>query len=413
MNRIAGIPGSGLMAGALALCLFTCASAAQTPVPAGAVRPWTDQLGRVSRAAFVSANDTTVTLRLENGKEASIPLAVLSKADQLYIQQQRARPATPGASPLIPTGKPLTWPGVVSVDSKALNIVVGKQDPAARQFEYESGSFQFTANAPLSASVMRDVAIDFELAQALFNQLPWGWQPKPKKGTHFRVFITETPEDFAAVGGQPRTIGGSKDDYIFEKMSALGLQKVGQRYAFDYKIKKEGDVLGLTYRLLAGDMRPYTLPWSELGFEELIRHVAYHSGTLRFNGLEPFLKGQIEARARQEVKPEVKRLLAYLRLPRAEERTNDQTLLHEHYFDGLLLVYFFGFLDDDGKGTHLHQYYQRIAQEALAARDGTPPAVKPSDRAQQLMDILTAGRSDEQLHDELMAKYRAIGIKLQ
>lgn len=412
MNRFAGIFGCGL-----AMFLLIQTSAAQTPAPAGTVRAWTDQLGRVSRAAYVSATDTAVVLRLENGNQASIPIAVLSKADQLYIQQQKARPVAPANSPFTPTAKPLVWPAVVSVDSKALNIVTGKQDTATRQFQYESGSFEFTANAPISATVMRDVAIDFELGEALFNQLPWGWQPKPKNGPHFRVFLTETPEDFAVFSNMPRTSGGSKDDFIYQKMSAMGLKQVGQRYAFDYKLKKEGDVLGLTYRLLAGEMRPFTLPWSQLGFEELIRHVAYHSGTLRFSGLEPFLKAQIESRARQEIKPEVKRLLAYLHMPRSEEHAEDDTLLRQYYFDGLLLVYYFGFLDGDGKGTRLHQYYQSIAQEALAARGareaGTPSAVRASDRAMALVDVLTAGRTEAQLHDELVAKYRTIGVKLQ
>jgi hypothetical protein len=89
-------------------------------------------------------------------------------------------------------------------------------------------------------------------------------------------------------------------------------------------------------------------------------------------------------------------------------------LRRQYYFDGLLLVYYFGFLDGDGKGTRLHQYYQRIAQESLAARTpGAAPPVNTAARAQELIETIVAGRTDAQLHDDLVARFRAIGVKIE
>ena len=249
-----------LFATALAWLLLTGPSPAQVATPAPALRMWTDQLGRTVKGALVSVSDAAVVLRLENGAQTTVPLAVLSKPDQLFIQQQKplsgAVPsAVPAAAPIAPSTRPMTWPALVTVDPKALNIVTGKQDAAHRQFQYESGSFEFTSNAPLAGSVIKDMALDFELIRTLFDQLPWGWQPKPKAGPYFRVFLTEEQEDFTALGGLANSTGGSKDDYIYKKLSSLGLVRVGQRYAFDAMKKEEGDVLGLTFRLVMGEMR--------------------------------------------------------------------------------------------------------------------------------------------------------------
>ena len=55
-----------------------------------------------------------------------------------------------------------TWPAVITINPKALNILEGRQEPDKRQFHYRSGSFQFVAYAPLTGTVMKEVVTDFE-----------------------------------------------------------------------------------------------------------------------------------------------------------------------------------------------------------------------------------------------------------
>jgi hypothetical protein len=88
--------------------------------------------------------------------------------------------------------------------------------------------------------------------------------------------------------------------------------------------------------------------------------------------------------------------------------------------DGMLLVYFFGYLDDDGKGTRFHRYFRTLAQEALtrrayneSGRKGTPPpAGTYAERAAELNKIVLADRTDAQLREQIITKFKGVGIKL-
>ena len=79
----------------------------------------------------------------------------------------------------------------------------------------------------------------------------------------------------------------------------------------------------------------------------------------------------------------------------------------------------------DGTGARLHRYYQAMAQDAMAFRnyrearkagDNSVPHPKPNtsypEWAASLNTHVIDGRSDEQLRTEIVAKYKAIGIKM-
>lgn len=87
----------------------------------------------------------------------------------------------------------------------------------------------------------------------------------------------------------------------------------------------------------------------------------------------------------------------------------------------LRLFYFFGHLDGDGKGTRLHQYFRTIAQESLKWREfntsgGSAPRPRvtgyAADWAAELTNIVIAGRTDAQLREEIITKFKGIGVKL-
>lgn len=57
-------------------------------------RTWTDATGKFeTRGELVEQTDTTVTLRLENGKTIDVPIDKLSSADQKYLQALATKPA--------------------------------------------------------------------------------------------------------------------------------------------------------------------------------------------------------------------------------------------------------------------------------------------------------------------------------
>jgi hypothetical protein len=60
----------------------------------GFARTWTNSEGRKLEAEFVSADATTVTLKMQ-GKEVPYPLAKLSPADREFVAAEKSKPAAP------------------------------------------------------------------------------------------------------------------------------------------------------------------------------------------------------------------------------------------------------------------------------------------------------------------------------
>lgn len=406
---------------ALGALLIASACAGRRAQAQDELRVWKNQQGREIKASLVSVNGGEVLLKLESGTISKVPLVALSMPDQTFAIQS-ARPAAMSATtarPPVPVGG-LTWPATVTINPKALEITVGTQNAAKREYEYNSGSFRYISKAPLSGTVVKEVAADFELAQQFMVQLPWGWLPQPRDGAAFKVYLTETLQDFIDLGGTDTSAAGSKDDYVFIKFTTLGLKKVGPRYAFDLRERTEGEVMGMTMRLLIDDMRGLMQAWSALGLEQFTRKVAYHKGTLKLSKLETSLKAAIAEEKR--AKPDAKRMMAYFHLPKKDTRGDVQQIRVENYFDAMLLFYFFGYLDGDGKGTRLHEYYRAIAQESLGWRafresNGKTPRPRSTgtypEWADELMKILVADRTDDQLRAEIVAKFKAIGVKIE
>jgi hypothetical protein len=373
-------------------------------------RQWTNQAGKSIKAKMIELQGSGVVLELENGTRSQVPLGNLSEADQKYAKEQQTAPSAVETAPQ--TAALLrVWPAEIQVNPKAIMITLGVQDATARKFEYFSGSFRFISNAALTGTLMRDIAADFELTRALITQLPWGWQPRPLKGEHFLIYLTETTEDFIALGGNDVSAAGSKDDYAFVKFTTLGLKKVAERYTYDSRLKNEGEVVGMTVRLLMGEMRSSTSLWASIGFEELMRTVAYHKGAFQLLNLEKELKNRISEQEKYGVFPDVKRMLHLLRQSKADARVDVKLIRQQNFFDGMLLCYFFGYLDGDGLGGPLHSYYQGIAKQALMARS---PGVTGSERrwtAEEHLERLLRGRSDASLATEILAKFKGIHVK--
>lgn len=384
-------------------------------------RVWTNQQGRTVKAAFVEMQGANVVLLLENGVKTLVPMSTLAKSDQTYLQAMYGKVVPSVAtSPVAPMG-PLIWPGVLKVDPKVMVVTEGLQDEAGRNFHYQTGSFGFIAKAPLTPAVMREVAADFELTRLAIVSMPWSWHPKPKEGELFKVYLTETNEDYIQLGGDDNSAAGSKDDYVFVKFSSMGLKKVGPRYAYDSRQKAEGLVVGMTARLILGDIRGYIYPWASLGMEKFLRTVAYHNGGYNFTNPESALKAALKNDLAAGAKLSLKSLVIQCQTPASKQQNNAVQLRYQNYMEGMLLVYYFGFLEKQGTG--LHAYFRDAAQEALAWRayretdgkSGRPPSTGSNreEMAKQHLDKLLAGRDDAKLAADFAAGFKSIGIKFE
>lgn len=374
-------------------------------------RVWTDNQGRTVSATMVGAAGGQVMLQLENGARSEVPLATLSPQDQAYVRassQASAKPQPQTAAPSSNLSMPLAWPQeIITVDPKSIEVTIGMQNNEERRYHYQSGSFEFIAFAPLAGTVMTDVAADFELIQTAIKRLPWGWEPKPRDGERFKIYLTETTADYIEMGGSDSSSGFTKDGKSFIRFSSLGLKKVGTRYAFDARQREPGRVVGMTLREMIWDKRGLMYPWSSTGLENLMRYVAYQdNGTVRFTNLETSIKKAIKERSSSQVQPNVSRLIRLLRQDWSVNRGDSIQFLREDHLDSMMLIYFFGFLDGDGSGAALHAYYREIGQ---AARKRNYRSSK--EKGTELLNALLAGRDDARLAVEMEEKFRAAGIK--
>lgn len=403
--------------------LLICTSRLSAQSSAGA-RTWVDQTGRTLRAQLLAVQGANVVLRLENNTNATVPLARFSAPDQAYVTQWAKSAGSPETKA---NTSSLTWPESVTVDAKNLQILNGDQNAEARRFVYQTGSFQFTSNAPLTGTVMREIAGDFELVRALYSKLPWGWEPKPEGGGPlFFAMLHETEKDYIDAGGGDNSSGWSKDGIIFTKFSSLGLKKVGERYARDAKLDRDGEMISLINRLIMGGMRDLALPWSAMGLERFLEDVVYRNGAFQFAKPERGLKELIAENEKRKITPNVDDMIKFLHGTWEEDRGREVVEIRQrNYFNGAMLIYYFGYMDGDGSGARLHRYFQAMARDATAWRNylaarkagntsvpNPRPNTKFSDWAMDLNKHIIDNRTDEKLKEDMVAKFKAIGIKM-
>ncbi|MEN3943191.1 hypothetical protein WJU23_17970 [Prosthecobacter sp. SYSU 5D2] len=403
-----------MLSGMMVLCLLPALLAAQT-----AARVWTNQEGRSVTAALVGVAGTHVVIQLADGTRSNVPVDTLSAADQAFLKSlQIGTPAPAGSVPL-PAPGALTWPkDILTVDPKSIVVREGLQDKANNRYHYETESFEFISTAPLAGSVMADVAADFILTQKFFIVQPWDWTPRPKSGNLFIVLMAETDEDYIALGGKDGNASEMVNDSCLIRFRALGLKKVGARYQYDSREKEPGRVTSIVAYGMLSDVGGWLQSWTSLGMTNFVRFVAYqNNGSIRFSDLGASVRKAVkEAAEKNKIYPDLNRMLKYMR-PSKEARGTDTRSRLEQQMDGYLLNYYFGFLDGDGSGAALHQYYRNVfarskrsrspdAAAAMLAASGMEKA-SPED----MLDKILAGRDDAILGAEMTEKFKSIGIR--
>ena len=390
----------------LPLLLLPLCLNAQAPT----ARMWTNQQGRTVKASLVAVSGVNVVILLENGTQTTVPMSTLSQVDQNYLKQlQEAKPTTGGAAPVSIPGA-LEWPTeAVSVDPKSIEVKPGVQDEISRRYHYTTGSFEYICTAPLAGSVMSEVAADFELVKTSFEKMPWAWEPKTKGGKLFQIYLTETDEDYIALGGDDRSASTTTTDgKSLVRFRTLGLKKVGSRYQYDIRQKEPGQVTNMVAHVMTDDHARILYPWSRLAIEQFTRNLAYqNNGTMKFTELDSALKKEIKYRATEKAVVNLPRMLKYMRQTWLEPNQAVIQLQHEQRLDAQLLMYFFGYLDGDGSGAAWHQYCREVFKEPQVVRNADNYA-----KGLNLLNQLIGSRDDSKLGAEMTEKFKAIGIKL-
>lgn len=411
-----------------------------------APRPWKDMQGRVIQAVLVSSNADSVILKMADGKEHQLPLARLCAEDQAYVKSLSA-PASPtaqGATPAVAAASlnrvPIekrTWPENVVVPTKSIEIQVIEESPTARKCVYRSEGFEFTAQAKLMPSVMKEVARTFEATKSLVSSLPWGVVCRPPEGfERYQAELFETRKDYIAAGG-PENSGGvyMSGDKIFRvPFPSIGLKLLGKTYAKDENYDGGTLIHEITHQVM--DAYLTFLPvWVIEGTAEYTEMLPYNAGKFRADAHQKGLKDHIQEMQKRGYAIEIGNLEEHLKMNRATwsgiaDTTNRK--MGELYFRSVLAVYFFCHLDGDKKGTRFIKFMDAVYGETEALRtffkdprvkhmeggrfsyptNFPPPDMKAETAPFKHLDLLLDGRSYSQIAQEMTAAYKDIGVKI-
>ena len=414
-----------------------------------ALRPWKDTQGRIIQATFISATADSVTLRMADGKEHQLPLARLCAEDQSFVKSQvgaaRPAPATAQGTTPVVTAPSLsrvpiekrTWPENVVVPTKSIEIQVIEESPATRKCVYRSEGFEFTSQAKLAGSVMKEVARTFEATKTLVASLPWGIVCQPPEGfERYQAALYETKNDYFAAGG-PKNSGGvyMSGDKIFRvPFESIGLKPLGKSYAKDDNYDGGTLIHEITHQVM--DAYLTFLPvWVIEGTAEYTEMLPYNAGKFRADAHQKGMKDHIQDMLKRGYSIEICNLEEHLKMNRGTwsgiaNTTNRK--MGELYFRSVLAVYFFCHLDGDKKGTRFIKFMEAVYSETEALRsffkdprvkrleggrfsypnDFPPPDMKSETAPFKHLDLLLDGRSYSQIAQEMTEAYKSMGVKI-
>lgn len=439
-------PSRPLLSASLALSLALAAVALAAP-EAGSLRPWKDTQGRIIQAIFISATTASVTLRMPDGKEHDIPLSRLCAEDQAYVKNQAAlkpelapAPAASAATAPDPARVPLekrVWPQNVVVPTKSIEIQAVEESAAARRFVYRSEAFEFTSQAKLAGSVMKEVARTFEATRALVTALPWGVVCRPPEGLErYQAALYETRNDYIAAGG-PENSGGvyMTGEKIFKvPFPSIGLEMRGKTWFKNDNYRGDTLIHEITHQMMH-DYLPFLPVWVIEGTAEYTEMLPYNAGTFRADAHKGALKDHIDDMQKHGYSPAIPSLEAHMTMKRSEWSgiaESSPRAMGELYFRSVLIVYYFCHLDGDKKGTRFLKFMDAVHGETEALRtffkdprvkrhpDGSftyptsfpPPDMKPDSAPFKHLTLLTNDRSYSQIAQEMVDAYKGIGLKV-
>lgn len=404
-------------------------------------RPWTDSAGRKVEAEYSGMQGDSVLLKLASGQTVPFPLARLSSEDQAYAKAQASNSSTaPEIAPKPDTARiPLekrTWPQNVIVPARAVEIAAISESVADRKYVYQSEAFEFSSQAKLAGSLMKEVARTFEATKFLIESLPWGVQCKPPEGRpRFIAALYETRNDYIAAGG-PEMSGGvySSGDKIFKiPFPSLGMEKRGQTYFKDDNYSNGTLIHEITHQLM-DDYLDFLPKWVIEGTAEYTEMLPYKSGTFRADGHKSGIKQDIEEWQQRGFLLDLGSLENMMTMNRdqwdAECETSEK--MAAMYHRSQLLVYYFSHLDGDKKGTRFIKFmeavYGQVAElRAFFAdprvkrmeggrfsypRDFPPPDRDPATAPFKNLSLLIDERPYPKLVEDIIAGYKDIGIKV-
>jgi len=252
------------------------------------LRTWTSEDGRTLSATYVVADEDSVTLRLENGREVEVAFSRLSDADASFARELREAAAERRAFPMADGPLPARseLPADLSVDG------------GPRVFR--TAHFEFETDEPVSQAFIAEAARVYEGTLLAVNSLPHGPVFAPPEGERFRgrflrddAFDEIATQSFPSLPGQRVSglyLGAERK--LLVPYSSLGARTLGSRQT----LRKTSDTSTLVHEIVHQVMDrwlPVLPTWFAEGFAEYFATVPYQNGRFDFANSERGLRERL------------------------------------------------------------------------------------------------------------------------
>lgn len=366
-------------------------------------RQWTDVEGRTLQAEFVSAGADDVTVRLPDGRTASLPITRLSEEDRQFVRMAlKSHKAAKGG-----VDEPLNfdapWPSDVRLagDPQIRTVLEDKEN---RKFVYESAHFRFVSDVRLSKQVVRSFSVMFECTYEYCRALPLAISGGVRTDGLFQILLFEKKEDYFKAGG-PRGSAGvfaTGLHAVMVPLESLGVRKVGNGYMLDRNASNRVLVHELTHQLTPLEyLQNGANAWFIEGLAEYVAATPYRPGVFRvksnFDDIVEYATGyakddkQGRAMGREFSAPPLRKFM----LMSYRDFTGNNA--NFNYGFGLLLTTYFFHLDGKGTGDGIKGFLKAIRSGKSGAK---------------AMESLLAGRTFEQLQEDFAKAWKRKGLKI-
>ena len=374
-------------------------------------RTWTNDTGRSIQAEIQSATQSEVILQMANGKNYPVPIASLSEADQKYIAEWLAKKPAPapkdGDSPKTePSGEAFEnwdapWPTIVSSDNDPEIKELGQDENG--DWVYHSPHYEFVVDTVLSKSVVKRFAVLFEATAEYVRSMPMS-MAKARSEKRHRILLFETRTAYISAGapGDSAGVYMSGKDIIMVPLTSVGVEKVGRRFIVDHDKSNKTLPHEITHQLT--DRIYYqegVRGWFTEGMAEYIGVTPYRSGKFNVKTVLSYLRDYVTAYGRDDsggraigediLLPDLKE---WMHQPYDQFVANPQI----NYGCGALIFYYFAHMDGDKDAANLIAFCK---------------ALKEGKKGDEAFDALLAGRTWDQLEEDIKRGWSSRGAKIE
>jgi hypothetical protein len=389
----------------LLICLTTLPVAAGLP-KVDPPRAWVTAKGQTFTATLLNFDGTTAVFKMPNGQPAKAPGSHFDEANQQYLRDWLEK------QPI-----KFTTPDVVAVDISKIRAEMVSEDEAGEKYVYRTDHFEFTSQGKFGIGLLRDVSRTFEATYELLRALPWGIDPKPASGTHFKALLLKNREEYMKAGGVPNSGGVymSRTETFYAPFESIGLKPYGKGYTKDADYKADVLVHELTHQMMHHWLR-YLPNWIVEGTAEYTENLPLNAGRFRVVSAKTGLKDYTEFLKKRAVggMPEpwpIDKLFTITNQEWGYTLMGDPTASRRMYFTAYLLVYYFMHMDGNGDSQRFIRFFRTVDKER---KKDAPYRGEQAEAAfhAEMMKILLDGRTEEDLMKQIRTGYARLGIKL-